>query len=259
MQKIGNKKYEIGEVLAIKPFINFLIQYKFIFFYLITIVSISINIFLLIKKRKNMKEQINLDKVDEFNGNYKYSIDLFKELYKDELDFKEKINAKISIPTSVVILLFGAVFYFISNLKYLTIEPWRYIFYFLFTFFLIALIVVVFFIFRAYYNYKYQVLQTPVIFSEYIKELINDFKKHDNKHNHEDEDRFVSERLNHYLNFSYMRNTEINAWLNSKKLVCLKYISWFLIIAVTIGALSIIPYQLAFEEKSEVQQVKIIK
>lgn len=162
--------------------------------------------------------------------------ELFKEMYYHEIQQKEAINNRISIPVSICSLLAGGFLYYAINIKEVYINQMGIIFRILFGLFTISLLITLYFLFRAYYGYKYGYISFPSDIHYYANELEQYYT------NELDKESLVSNDIELFLYDLYKDTTENNKIQNAKKTDYLRLSSIFLIITLVIGMFSIVPY-----------------
>jgi len=105
----------------------------------------------------------------------KMSIDMEKELFKDmyyfELDRKEKLNAKVNLPITIIMLICGAIVYFTRSINMFGIDLISIFFWILYAGLLISTIITVYYICRSFYDYPYEYIPTASDFEKDINNL----------------------------------------------------------------------------------------
>ena len=102
------------------------------------------------------------------NYNNKNYIKFLKEIYYFELDRKDKLNSKLTIPISISIVLFGVLSYFLKNIPPVFNDPIWSIFLIFFFFSAVFAIRSVYFIVRSFLRFTYKYLPSAgVLNSDY--------------------------------------------------------------------------------------------
>lgn len=102
--------------------------------------------------------------------------DFLKEMYYFEIDRKDKLNSKLTIPLSVTVLLFGIISYFLKNIFYISTDYTSVIFLFLFFIILVYAIRTVYFLIKSFFRYTYNYLPTASVIDNDIKNVIKYYK-----------------------------------------------------------------------------------
>jgi hypothetical protein len=180
-------------------------------------------------------------------------------MYFLELDNREKINARISVPISIITLLAGGYIYLLFNLKDIEGVTWIALFFSFFSLYSISLITSIIYTGKAYYNYEYMYLPSLANLNEESLQL-ESYIDHCIVAGDEDiqnrEQRIIEEvQSNLYEHF--MNATDINTKLNRKKLNYLRKAGLSILASLIFGTACMIP--VIFGKAEEVQKVKIVE
>jgi len=146
-----------------------------------------------------------------------FKIDFYKELYLDELKRKDKIDALISYPTTLLTILIGGGLYFLKkeNFKHIT-ECETILLNILTSLFFISIAFSIFFLMRMFLNKfkKYKYLPLSIDLYNRELELITYYKENsdNNKKNQirkEAKKHFQNDLLKYYIDFA-TKNQMIN-------------------------------------------------
>lgn len=191
-------------------------------------------------------------------------VELIKEMSYFELEQKEKINNRITIPLAIITILIGlAVFYF-KGLEHIETNVWGYTFFAIYGIYVMLIVASIVLLFRAYYDYKYSYLPSP---QEVEKDMVEIEKYYDDNYQQYFQSKGTKEELlekdiERIIHSYYLKATKKNIPMNERKFKLLRYAGKTLFYAVFFAALSIIPYQISFEEnkvvKVEIDQLESI-
>lgn len=165
--------------------------------------------------------------------------DLFKEMYYFELERKESINSRISVPIGVITILSGAVFYFLNIIDKVPNMKLKLSVKIIFWLFLIVVISTIVLTAMAYYGYKYFYIPIPrdiekdyKIIQDYYDE---NYTKYFKSKTQETKDELINKKFDEYLCQRYMDATTSNTKLNTRKLRLLRYAGWGILISLFLG------------------------
>lgn len=191
----------------------------------------------------------------------RYNFDFFKEMYLLELENKERINARVSVPLSIIPLLVGGGIFLLTEQKDIEGEFWYTFFVVTFTIFFVSLITSIVYTIRAYYNYEYQyipslsdIAKDSILLEDYVDRLI---EYEDNPITEEERVKRIEETIQNDICEKFIKATDRNIGLNEKKLFFLRRVGIWLMISLISGALCIIPT--TFGKSEDVQKVEIIE
>ncbi len=85
----------------------------------------------------------------------KYLYELFKEMYYRELERKDRTNARIMYPTTIVVVLSGIIGYYISNFKFVGFDFYTTVFIITTGVMFFAICWAIYCLIRANFNYGY--------------------------------------------------------------------------------------------------------
>ncbi|MCI4058986.1 hypothetical protein MMK25_24305 [Bacillus cereus] len=185
----------------------------------------------------------------------KKKIDLFKDMYYYELEQKEKINNRITIPIAIITLLVGLAVYYFKGLPNIETNFWGCIFFVIYGIYILLIFVSIWFIFKAYYNYKYSYLPTPEVIEGDINKIITYYDENYEEFFKEtgSKQELIERDIDETVSSYYIKATSSNIPHNESKLKLLRYAGNTLIIAVFFAAVSIVPYQIAFKDTKEIK------
>lgn len=176
-------------------------------------------------------------------------------MYNYELEQKEKINNRITIPMAIITLLIGlAVFYF-KNLDDIGTNIWGYAFFVIYGIYVLLILVTICLIFRAYYNYEYAYIPSPDVVEADIKKIIRYYDENYEQYFKEKGPKqdLIEQDIENMISEYYKKSINRNIPMNEKKLKLLRYTGNTLLLALCFAAVSIIPYQIAYKETKEIK------
>src|SRR5699024_8511453 len=98
--------------------------------------------------------------------NEKEMLDYYRECYYFEVQHKDSINARITIPVGIMPFIIASDIYLINNLKYVNLY-WSLFALIAVILFSIGILVTVFFIFKTLFNHKYGYTSSPLEIRKY--------------------------------------------------------------------------------------------
>ncbi|MFJ6413878.1 hypothetical protein ACIQLG_13910 [Terribacillus saccharophilus] len=194
---------------------------------------------------------------------FKYGLNIIKELYLFELESKDRINNKVTVPIGIIVLLVGALVFFSKDLKNIEMNGTGIIFFIFYAAYIITILVTIIFVVLSYYNYKYRTLPTEKSLDAEITRVIDyyeaNYVAHFSKYQKENliQDNVDKRMYNHYL-----KATEKNRILNAKKNRYLRLSGYSIVISLGILCGLFIFYQLSFNEdpiKIHISNIKEVK
>lgn len=190
----------------------------------------------------------------------KSTFQLFKEIYNYELDHKEKINSRITVPIAIITLLVGLAVYYFQGFKNIKLDVFGVSFFIIYALYITSLVIAIVLTFRAYYNYEYKYLPSPEKLDEYVGEISKYYDDNYEAHFKDkgDKQSLIDNRITQKLYIYYKECATQNIEMNKRKLTYLRYVGYTLIIATILAIISIVPYHLSFQ-KENVTKVEIKK
>ena len=185
--------------------------------------------------------------------NKKY--DIFKEMYYYELEQKEKINNRITIPMAIIAFLIGLAVYYFQSLENIRTSVWGYTFFVIYGIYVLLILIAIWFVFKAYYNYKYSYLPGPDVIENDIKRIISYYEINYEQYFKEKglkQDLIEQDIEDIFYNY-YKNSINKNIPMNESKLKLLRNTGNTLLLALFFAAVSIIPYQIAHHDTKEIK------
>ncbi|MGE1112985.1 hypothetical protein ACQJ0K_14620 [Priestia megaterium] len=175
------------------------------------------------------------------------------------MENKEKINSRISVPLSIVTLLAGGFVYLLSTLKDIKGEVWKPLFFSFFSLFSVSLLISIFYMGKAYYNYRYKYLPSLADLDDQARELelYVDHRIATAEEEEESREEILEMEIQQNLYEQFIQATDINTNLNHKKLRYLRKVGLWLLATLVFGATCMIP--VIFGKEDEIQKVKIVE
>jgi len=180
-------------------------------------------------------------------------LNLFKESYYFELDRKDKINANLNFPITILVLVVGVLSYYLNNLPNLNHDFTSVIFYISVFALIVNICFCFYFLYRCFTGYGYDYVSPTTEIDRYV----NDIHKY-NSQVDEKGKMNVDHELTALLIEQYCRCATTNSQNNIRKTGYLRSTSVSLLCAVIIVAISTFPFFiLKYQLSSEVQKVEI--
>ncbi len=184
--------------------------------------------------------------------NFKH--ETLKELYYHEIEQKDKINARLSIPIGVLTLMGSGAVFFISNLKNLNEGCARKIFLGLLILYIAGIFVAVYHAIRAFVGHRYKYLPKPTeistqfqVYLDYYDENYKDFFSDTGS----TKDELIQSDVKKEFCDLYKDATDNNIDKNYDKISHIRKMSNIMIFVMVVGALSLAPYYYAVNNKNE--------
>ena len=123
--------------------------------------------------------------------------ELFKDAYEFEYQRKDAINSRLSLAYTALIVIIGAISYFINNIKFTPINNLKVIFFVLLAILLIILAFAFYYLFKCLFFYKYRYVARSDLIDKYIAQL-RDYKEKSSKPIN------ISEKVEDFLKSQYI-------------------------------------------------------
>lgn len=167
---------------------------------------------------------------------------LFETRYYHEIDQKEKINSRVSIPLGVVTFLIASLGYFLKDINKLPDATWVGYYKVCLVGYIIFILLSVVLLSLAYYGYEYWYLASPMVLFQDLEKIKKYYDENYEEYFSENTDLSKEELINidfkNHIQEQYLKATEQNIKLNAKKLILLRWTGWSIIISVVIGAIT---------------------
>lgn len=166
-------------------------------------------------------------------------LNLYKQMYYFELEQKEKINSRISIPLGVIVVLIGGMGYFFKYINKMPNEIW--VGYYKISLFSFGLLIIcsILFVIRAYYGYEYMYVSIPCKLEENYTKLVdyydNNYEEYFKDYYDKSKDCLIKEDFYENLIKQYVDTTDHNSNLNKRKLNLLRVAGWILLLSIIFG------------------------
>lgn len=169
---------------------------------------------------------------------YKYNNKLFKDLYYQELQFKERLINRISMPIGIITLIIGYTG-FIYNQYIVKLEKIssNLIIGWLFTFLVLSILICIFFILKAIYGYEYRYIPSPGEIEKKMDELIKKYEASNLISKGITKEVLINEFLKRKIHKIIADATSNNREENKRRSKWIKRISWALIFSIFISTL----------------------
>jgi hypothetical protein len=189
----------------------------------------------------------------------KERLEMYKGMYYYELDIKEKINSRISLPLGIIILLLGGGFCFIKDMFDFTQCTMRNIYIILLISYIIFVIGSIISLINSYYGYEYHYLPETSVIEKYIEDVKEYYNKNYEEYFSENscisKECLIENEVSEFLIKNYISTAEHDQKMNFNKLTWQRHAITFIIIAILTGAINLPIY---FNLKSQVN-IKPVK
>ncbi|MDD4753362.1 MAG: hypothetical protein PHT78_08975 [Desulfitobacteriaceae bacterium] len=187
----------------------------------------------------------------------KYLSQLFKEMYYHEIDQKEKLNTRITIPFGFITILGGLGAYYASNISNLMLCTALYFFIICISIYAFNLVLSIYYLWHAYTGYDYDYLPFPQPIEENFKYWIQYYEEHYNDYFKKDNGPFknslIEEAFEEELVKLYKVAIETNRNSNQEKTKWLRLIAKPIMIAFIAGILAYIPFYMSLDDKKYIK------
>lgn len=181
-------------------------------------------------------------------------LDFYRESYHSELENKEKINNRITVPISIVTLLIGSLFFYFDKIDKINSDVSKVFFILFLGMSVIAILFSIFFLFKAYYGYQYDYI--PLISEiKNFEDLLYAYHINDGK-TEQQAGEFTKRDVELFLAKVYVKSTTNNMIENERKLKYLRHAGWSLSVVLLTAVLAFMPYSLGMKN-DDTLEVKI--
>ncbi len=183
-----------------------------------------------------------------------YTTAFFGQTYWKEFERRDRLNASLSLPAGVVILLAGVVGYYLQNLPEGTLDLWARFFVGSVVVLSLFLLISVYFLVRAYFNHRYGYIASPKEIEEYIDALYEYY------HELEPDDlRVVVESdFRAFLAREYARCGAVNTNNNDRKSGFVHRANAFIVASLITLVVSLLPYFVTYYRQPRIQKIQIM-
>lgn len=188
---------------------------------------------------------------------YKCSFELFKQMHNFELEQKERINARISIPIGILSLLVGGFIYYFRNSNHLVSGGWLYAFYISLAIYAGLIIHALLLVKRAYFGHDYGYMPKASEIHAYVDYYANYYDNYLAGQTQQSKDDYIESQLNNRLYEIYIVAIDKSIVSNELKNRYLSSIGGVLIALIIIGAFSMISFYCA-QDKDYCEKVFIV-
>lgn len=174
---------------------------------------------------------------------YRYTLNIFKDMYYHELTIKEALNSRVSVPLTTLSIVATLIVYYVSkseSLPFLSFSNILLCFYYCITSIIVILVIVAAVVLAfIFHGHKYCQSPSTKEIDNYVKQL----EQNCNDCAVEEREREIAKEFNSYMNELYRDATDENGKNNRKKM---KYIRWANICIITALVLCIVNAILLF-------------
>ena len=159
----------------------------------------------------------------------------FKDAYEFEHQRKDALNARLSLIFTALIVIIGAVTYFINNINFTPINIFKIIFFIPLVITLILIAFAFFFLYKCLFSYKYRYVSRPNKIINYITKIKNYNEKSSNTID-------INEKIENLLNLQHSDSSTKNRANNKiKNGYFIRALRAIFVASIFVG-LSAIPY-----------------
>ncbi|MEC3814151.1 hypothetical protein PNF30_16195 [Bacillus safensis] len=182
-------------------------------------------------------------------------------MYYYEIEQKEKLNSRVTIPIGVLTLLVGLVIYYFKNIKDIDLNGWGIVFFVVYILFILSIVFCGYLVFKAYYNYTYHYLPDPTTFQNDTNKIIDYYETNYETFfkNEGAKSELISDEINKMLCNYYKECTTQNVNMNKLKVTYLRYAGYATVIALFLALFTVLPFQFSIKDdkvnKVEIQQL----
>lgn len=175
---------------------------------------------------------------------YRHTIQIYKEMYYHELNIKEMLHSRISVPLGSISAIVTIVVFMLTGAKFLEINMWVKCFFLLLGLCGISAMVSLFYLgYVIFRGNEYRYIPRPSEIEDYIWELDSYHTKllhRDIKNRSRNE--YIEQKMELFLGNEYKLSIENNLKVNEKKIRYLRYINICTTISLISGFSSAIIY-----------------
>jgi len=141
---------------------------------------------------------------------------LYKQLYFDEIERREKIESRLQLPFAIMVVVFGILTYMLQHVCNYDSNLASYLFWVFFGISCCFFVLSILFFARSWLGYKYRLLPTPESTEKYREECAELYRKYENC------DDLVENAIYQYLFNAYVEYSSWNMANNDTKMLNLE-------------------------------------
>jgi hypothetical protein len=161
---------------------------------------------------------------------------LYEKLYFQELERREKISARLTLPFGAILATVGLLSFMLNSSTQPHANTWRLLFWSLFSLSSIALLVGAWFFRKAWFGHTDKLLPTAYQIEDYHQKLSSTYEEFDTH------DELVKTHFNNFLFDYYVRDSSINAVNNDERSYNIYRASFGLTLAVLLALVTAVPF-----------------
>ena len=169
---------------------------------------------------------------------------LYKQLYFDEIERREKIESRLQLPLAIMVVIFGILTYMLQHVCDYRSDFASFLFWIFFAISCGCFILSILFFARSWLGYKYRLLATPESTEKYRAECIELYK------NYENCDKLVDKAIYQYFFNAYVEYSTWNMANNDTKMLNLERSGKTLFVSFLFCILMLGPYFLGNLDKT---------
>lgn len=178
----------------------------------------------------------------------KDAITLYEKLYFHEIDAREKLNARLQTPLTLIVSFVGVLAFMLQNYEHLGFSTAAIVFLLLLGLATTALAFATFFFIRSWYNNTYSFVPAAIETELYRETLKKTYAQY------EDGEQLAAEHFSDYLMNYYVQASSENTKCNDRRSIYLHKTSGALIATAAVAFLAFIAFYLGGLDKSKINK-----
>jgi len=177
--------------------------------------------------------------------------ELFKHAYEFEHERKDVLNSRLSLILTSLIVIIGAITYFINNMSFNNIDTLKIVFFILLAILLLIVTFAFYCLFKCLFFYKYRYIAKPDLIDKYI----DDLKKYNQKSSKPVD---IEEKIEEYFRSQYRGAASRNRANNIKKYAHFVHALMSIFLASIFVAILAVPfYAIKVKEPEKIVYVNV--
>lgn len=162
----------------------------------------------------------------------------YEKQYNQELDRKEKINARLNLPLAISVALIGLLSYLIKSAPLELNSNWSYLFWLLFLSSITSIFFAFYYFRQCWFGHTDQLIPTADVIENYYVSLLNHYSKYPNSSKN------IENEFKEFIKNSFMNYATTNATNNDKRSFKLYKTTVSLTFSLVFAFFSLIPHTL---------------
>ena len=183
--------------------------------------------------------------------NEKDIYEFFKQAYEFEHQRKDALNSRLILVSTSLVVIIGAVTYFINNMRFTPIDTLKVVFFILLAGLAIVLGFAFYYLFKCFFSYRYRYVAKSDLIKNYITELKEYNRKSPDKVD-------IGNEIEDYLKSQYSSAASINRANNIiKSSYFIRALRAIFIASILVFGLAVPFYGLKLKEPQELVRVNV--